>query len=302
MKAPDTSGGEFRKILERFEDYIRLERGGSPNTLKAYVSDLMQWREYCEKTGTDPASPQPDNAARFLRELVSKGMSKGTVQRKGASIRTFAKFLVYDGVMEKLPSLEPLPSREKILPQVMTEGEIQRLINCCEDGTPLGKRDRAAIELAYGTGMRASELCSLKLRDIDRAGGLIFTMGKGSKERCVPYVGGVRKVVDEYIELHRPALDKEGSPWLLLTKSGKKMSREFLWRLLRKRGALAGISSSRLHPHVLRHTFATHLLRKGMDQRTLQEILGHSSILTTEKYTHLDLELRDIYDEFFPRN
>lgn len=302
MKAPDTSGGEFRKILERFEDYIRLERGGSPNTLKAYVSDLMQWREYCEKTGTDPASPQPDNAARFLRELVSKGMSKGTVQRKGASIRTFAKFLVYDGVMEKLPSLEPLPSREKILPQVMTEGEIQRLINCCEDGTPLGKRDRAAIELAYGTGMRASELCSLKLRDIDRAGGLIFAMGKGSKERCVPYVGGVRKVVDEYIELHRPALDKEGSPWLLLTKSGKKMSREFLWRLLRKRGALAGISSSRLHPHVLRHTFATHLLRKGMDQRTLQEILGHSSILTTEKYTHLDLELRDIYDEFFPRN
>ena len=162
----------------------------------------------------------------------------------------------------------------------MTEGEIQRLINACEDDTPIGKRDRTAIELAYGTGMRASELCSLKLKDIDRGGGLIFTRGKGDKERCIPYVGGVRKVVDQYIDDHRPKLDKLKQPWLLLTKSGKKMRREFLWRLLRKRGLQAGISPSRLHPHVLRHTLRPMLKKNGPTD--LQELLGHSSILTTE--------------------
>lgn len=291
----------FPDTLKNFEDHIRLERGSSLNTLKAYMSDLAQWYSYCRGIGSDPMNLTPDSIARFLREQSARGMSKSTVQRNAAVLNSFARYLVYDGITDKMPILDPLPAKDKILPQIMTEGEIQRLINCCEDGTPIGKRDRAAIELAYGTGMRASELCSLRLKDIDRSGGLIFTRGKGDKERCVPYVGGVRKVVDEYIDEHRPKLDKNREPWLLLTKSGKKMKREFLWRLLRKRGAQAGISSSRLHPHVLRHTFATHLLRKGMDQRTLQELLGHSSILTTEKYTHLDLEVRDLYDKFFPR-
>lgn len=302
MPVNETGDPVFLNTLKSFEDYIRLERGCSINTLKAYVSDLGQWHAYCKKIGSDPMLLNPDSLARFLREQSARGMSKSTVQRNAAVLNSFARYLVYDGMTDKMPMLDPLPARDKILPQIMTEGEIQRLINCCEDGTPIGKRDRTAIELAYGTGMRASELCSLRLKDIDRGGGLIFTRGKGDKERCVPYVGGVRKVVDEYIDEHRPNLDKHREPWLLLTKSGRKMRREFLWRLLRKRGIQAGISASRLHPHVLRHTFATHLLRKGMDQRTLQELLGHSSILTTEKYTHLDLEVRDLYDKFFPRS
>ena len=302
MPVNETGDPIFLNTLKSFEDYIRLERGCSINTLKAYVSDLGQWHAYCKKIGSDPMLLNPDSLARFLREQSARGMSKSTVQRNAAVLNSFARYLVYDGMTDKMPMLDPLPARDKILPQIMTEGEIQRLINCCEDGTPIGKRDRTAIELAYGTGMRASELCSLRLKDIDRGGGLIFTRGKGDKERCVPYVGGVRKVVDEYIDEHRPNLDKHREPWLLLTKSGRKMRREFLWRLLRKRGIQAGISASRLHPHVLRHTFATHLLRKGMDQRTLQELLGHSSILTTEKYTHLDLEVRDLYDKFFPRS
>lgn len=302
MRFDASDGSVFQNTLGRFRDYIMLERGCSDNTLKAYASDLGQWYSHCKRMGSDPMLLNPDNIARFLREQSARGMSKSTVQRNAAVLNSFARYLVYDGITEKMPILDPLPARDRILPQIMTEGEIQRLINCCEDGTPLGKRDRTAIELAYGTGMRASELCSLKLKDIDRGGGLIFTRGKGDKERCVPYVGGVRKAVDEYIDDHRPKLDRYREPWLLLTKSGRKMSREFLWRLLRKRGNQAGISPSRLHPHVLRHTFATHLLRKGMDQRTLQELLGHSSILTTEKYTHLDLEVRDLYDKFFPRS
>ncbi len=302
MPASERGDPIFQNILKSFEDYIRLERGCSINTLKAYASDLGQWHQYCRSIGSDPMLLKPDSVARFLREQSARGMSKSTVQRNAAVLSSFARYLVYDGLTDKMPILDPLPARDRTLPQIMTEGEIQRLINCCEDGTAIGKRDRTAIELAYGTGMRASELCSLRLKDIDRGGGLIFTRGKGDKERCVPYVGGVRKVVDEYIDEHRPKLDKHREPWLLLTKSGRKMRREFLWRLLRKRGMQAGISISRLHPHVLRHTFATHLLRKGMDQRTLQELLGHSSILTTEKYTHLDLEVRDLYDKFFPRS
>ena len=302
MRFDASDDSVFQNTLGSFRDYIMLERGCSDNTLKAYASDLGQWYSHCKRMGSDPMLLNPDNIARFLREQSARGMSKSTVQRNAAVLNSFARYLVYDGITEKMPILDPLPARDRILPQIMTEGEIQRLINCCEDGTPLGKRDRTAIELAYGTGMRASELCSLKLKDIDRGGGLIFTRGKGDKERCVPYVGGVRKAVDEYIDDQRPKLDRYREPWLLLTKSGRKMSREFLWRLLRKRGNQAGISPSRLHPHVLRHTFATHLLRKGMDQRTLQELLGHSSILTTEKYTHLDLEVRDLYDKFFPRS
>lgn len=302
MQLEDIRDPVFLNALSRFEDYIMLERGCSENTLKAYSSDLRQWFLYCKRMEFSPLILNSDNIARFLREQSVRGMSKSTVQRNGAVLNSFARYLVYDGVTENMPMLDPLPARDKILPQIMTEGEIQRLINVCEDNTPIGKRDRTAIELAYGTGMRASELCSLKLKDIDRGGGLIFTRGKGDKERCIPYVGGVRKVVDEYIDEYRPKLDKLKQPWLLLTKTGRKMRREFLWRLLRKRGIQAGISPSRLHPHVLRHTFATHLLRKGMDQRTLQELLGHSSILTTEKYTHLDLEMRDFYDKYFPRS
>ena len=156
--------------------------------------------------------------------------------------------------------------------------------------------------MAYGVGLRASELCNIKLRDIDDHNGLIYTRGKGDKERAVPYVGGVRKVTERYIKEVRPSLNKLELEWLFLSRTGKQMRREFLWHILQKRGKAANISSSRLYPHILRHTFATHLLRNGMNQRTLQEILGHTSILTTEKYTHLDTEIHDFYDKYHPRS
>ena len=140
------------------------------------------------------------------------------------------------------------------------------------------------------------------MKDIDPNDGIIYTKGKGGKERTVPYVGAVRKIVDTYISEYRPKLDKFQSDLLFLTKNGREMKREFLWHIMRKRGLAANIPSARLHPHVLRHTFATHLLRNGMDQRTLQEILGHSSIMTTEKYTHLDNEIFEYYEKFHPRS
>ncbi len=295
------AGGETEKTAERFGDYIRLERACSENTKRAYMSDLSIWFAWCGRAGRDPLDIESGAVSRFLLEAGIDGRKKSSVQRLGAVLRSFAKFLQYDGVTDKAPRLAPLPDREKKLPEILNENELQRIINACEDGTTLGKRDRAYIELAYGAGMRASELCSLRLRDIDRGSGILYARGKGDKERVIPYIGAVRRFVDEYIAEYRPKLDKNRAEWLFLSRGGKQLHRETLWVILRKRGTAAGVPAKRLHPHVLRHTFATHLLRNGMDQRTLQELLGHSSIMTTEKYTHLDISLRDYYDKYHPR-
>ncbi len=292
---------EIEKTAERFGDYIKLERGCSENTKKAYLSDLAIWIAWCARSARSPLEVEADAVLRFLLEAKAEGRRKSSVQRLGAVLRSFAKFLQYDGMTDKVPRLAPLPAREEKLPEILNENELQRIINACEDGTALGKRDRAYIDLAYGAGMRASELCWLRLRDLDPGSGILYARGKGDKERVIPYVGAVRRVVGEYIREYRPALDKCGAEWLFLSRNGRQLHRETLWVILHKRGLAAGVPKSRLHPHVLRHTFATHLLRGGMDQRTLQELLGHSSIMTTEKYTHLDINLRDYYDRYHPR-
>jgi len=292
----------YCKALERFADYLMLERGSSGNTRKAYESDLFFWYEFCKKRGFDPMELDADKISRFLLEQSNRGRANSTVQRNAATLSSFARFLVYDGEGDRMPRLDPLPGRNESLPQVLSEEEIQRILNACTDGTSMGMRDRAMVELAYGAGLRASELCSLRLADLDGTDGFLYARGKGEKERAVPYIGGVRRVIEDYVANYRPALDKDKQKWLFLSKNGKQMRRESFWQILRKRGKQAGgISRKRLHPHILRHSFATHLLRNGMDQRTLQEILGHSSIITTEKYTHFDQELRDIYDKFHPR-
>lgn len=296
-----TSAGEIDRTAERFGDYIRLERGCSENTKRAYLSDLSIWTAWCRRSSRDPLEVKAEDVSRFLLDAKTEGRKKSSLQRLGAVMRSFAKFLQYDGMTDQAPRLVPLPAREEKLPEILNENELQRIINACEDGTALGKRDRAYIELAYGAGMRASELCALRLRDLDPGSGILYARGKGDKERTIPYIGAARRVVDEYIKDFRPQLDKNRAEWLFLSRNGRQLHRETLWVILRKRGLAAGVPKQRLHPHVLRHTFATHLLRGGMDQRTLQELLGHSSIITTEKYTHLDISLRDYYDKYHPR-
>ena len=151
-----------------------------------------------------------------------------------------------------MPRLSPLRLARKKLPEILNENEIQRIINACEDGTALGKRDRAYIELAYGAGMRASELCGLRLRDLDPGSGILYARGKGDKERAVPYMGAPRRAVEEYIAEYRPQLDKNKAEWLFLSRNGKQLHRETLWVILHKRGEAAGVPAKRLHPHVLR--------------------------------------------------
>ncbi|MDR3331031.1 MAG: tyrosine-type recombinase/integrase [Synergistaceae bacterium] len=307
------------EVITDFLDYMLFERDASPNTIRAYRTDLADWSRFCLGHGAPLYPVSSAMLSRYQRHLEGEGRSSGTRNRRAATLSAFSKYLLYDGRVESLRELPKIPKRERTLPQIMTEGEIERLLDSCGhvdepglDGgraearrAAVGLRDRTMIEMAYDCGLRASELCSLRVSDIDETGGQMYVKGKGRKVRIVPYVGTLRQVVRRYLEEARPLLlgrgAKDDAGELFLSSRGSSMSRGELWRILQRRGRTAGISPSRLHPHVLRHSFATHLQRRGMDLRTLQELLGHSSIATTEKYAHLDTELRDIYDSFHPR-
>ena len=285
-----------------FLDYMRYERDASPNTVRAYAADLADWGRFCKERARTLYPVEAEELGRYLKRLEAGGMSSGTRMRRAATLSAFTKYLIYDGRIEPTVPLPPVPKREKTLPQVMTEGEIERLLNGCDDGTPAGRRDRTMIEMIYDCGLRASEVCSLRLSDIDETNGVVYVKGKGRKERIVPYVGALKSAVRNYLDETRGLLLRERDPgYLFLSTRGGQVSRQWLWSMVRRRGAVAGIARARLHPHVLRHSFATHLQRRGMDLRTLQELLGHASIATTEKYAHLDTEMRDIYDSFHPR-
>ena len=298
-----------------FLDYMQFERDASAHTIRAYRTDLLSWRAFCAEQGKNIYPVEDATLSRYLKRLEAEGMSSGTRMRRAATLSAFSKYLIYDGRIEGTPQLRPLPKREKLLPQVMTEGEIERLLDSCDDAgrsekkIATGLRDRTMIEMAYDCGLRASELCALKISDIDETSGVMYVRGKGDKERMVPYVGTLRSAVRKYLDEARPILLGKGgdtqvakkNDFLFLSATGRAMNRGELWNIVQKRGKRAGIARARLHPHVLRHSFATHLQRRGMDLRTLQELLGHSSIATTEKYAHLDTELRDMYDSFHPR-
>lgn len=288
-------------LIDSFLSYLRFELGCSENTARSYASDLAKWAAFCSQNDISPVPPTQDGVVRFLRSLAEDGMSRASIQRAAAAIRSFMRYLVAEGLADGGERLPPLPAKGKILPQILSEGEIERILASCDGKRDIDIRDRAIMECAYGCGLRASEVCGLELSSLDWGNEAIRVRGKGNKERLVPFLGSVRRSVERYLKESRPHLDKGRCEKLFLSRSGKPLSREDLWRIVRRRGKMAGISSSRLHPHVLRHSFATHLLRRGLDLRTLQELLGHSTIATTERYTHFDLELRDVYDNCHPR-
>lgn len=296
----EADGGE---VIRSFLEYMRFERDASPNTVMAYGNDLASWKRFCDETGQKLYPIGAGAVSRYIARLAAEGMSASTRNRKAAALASFAKFLAYDGRTDSAARI-PIPRKGKKLPEVMTEGEVNRLIETGPDDRAADGRDRTMIEMAYDCGLRASELVSIKLSDINESGGVLYVKGKGRKERVLPYVGALREKVGKYISEIRPGLcaspDVSGG-YLFLSRNGRQMNRQDLWNIMRKRGSRAGIAKNRLHPHVLRHSFATHLQRRGMDLRTLQELLGHSTIATTEKYAHLDTELRDLYDNFHPR-
>ncbi len=287
--------------VAQFGLYLLAERGRSRHTAEGYASDLRQWLKFCEAAGRMPYPPSPDDVAAFRRELESEDKARSTQQRAIAALRSWMRFVeMEEGGEEDLP-LPVLPRKTRKEPRILNEAEIERLLDACRGPRPLDVRDRAIVELGYGCGLRASELCGLEVLDLDFETRLLRTRGKGNRERVVPFLGEAARSVRLYLDAARPELNRRGDAHVFLSRAGRPLRREDLWRILRRRGAAAGIARSRLYPHILRHSFATHLLARGMDMRTLQEMLGHASIVTTQVYAHFDREMRTEYDKFHPR-
>ena len=292
---------ETEAMIDNFLTYLEAERGRSRLTAESYASDLRQWLRFCEEGGWSPYPPTDDAVSAFRRAQDAEGKARSTQQRSVAALRSWMRFVELERGEGGELSLPDLPRKTRKEARALNEAEIERLFDACRGEKPLDLRDAAIFEVGYGCGLRASEICGLRMLDLDFDSRLLRALGKGDKERAVPFLGGAARAVRIYLDSARPGLNRHGLPFVFLSRQGRQLSRMDLWRILRRRGEAAGIARSRLYPHILRHSFATHLLARGMDMRTLQEMLGHSSIMTTQVYTHFDRDMRDEYDRFHPR-
>jgi integrase/recombinase XerD len=290
--------------LEGFRDYLSLEAGHSRNTVDAYLRDLRRMGEFALARGVrEPASVTRTHLRDFVYLLKDLGLSAATIRRSVSAIRTYYGFLAGEGRVRNDPSdrLET-PRRGRVLPDTLTVAEVESLLAAPGIDDPLAWRDRALLELAYGAGMRVSELCGLGITDLLLTEGLVRVFGKGSKERLVPLGRKTIGAVSVYLHQLRPTLDRgHGGGKVLLNARGEPLSRVGAWGIVKRAAERAGIRK-RVTPHTLRHSFATHLLEGGADLRAVQEMLGHADLSTTQIYTHVDREyLRSVHRQFHPR-
>ncbi len=300
---PDV-GPARRYLLERFQDYLALEEGASANTGTAYGRDLDRFVEYASTHGAGaPGEVTPRLVREYVFHLKDLGLAPASIRRTVSAVRTYFRFLVGEGHVMRDPSERvETPKRWRTLPDVLTADEVSRLLAAPTLDEPLAFRDRAMLELAYGAGLRVSEWISIGTRDLMFDEGLVRVFGKGSKERLVPVGRAALGAVAIYVRELRPRLEKgQGKGILFLNVRGEPLSRMGAWKILRKYVELAGITKA-VSPHTLRHSFATHLLEGGADLRSVQEMLGHADISTTQLYTHVDREyLRSVHRQFHPR-
>ena len=290
--------------LEGFRDFLALEAGHSSNTVESYLRDLRRLGEFATARGTrDPARLTLRALRDFVYLLKDLGLSAASIRRAISAIRTYYGFLVGEGRVEDDPSdrLES-PQRGRVLPDTLSVKEVEALLAAPSVDQPLAWRDRALLELAYGAGLRVSELCGLGLTDLLLSENLVRIFGKGGKERLVPIGRSVIGAASVYLHSMRPTLDRGKSKnRVLLNARGEPLSRVGAWGIVRRATERAGIAK-RVTPHTLRHSFATHLLEGGADLRAVQEMLGHADLSTTQIYTHVDREyLRSIHKQFHPR-
>jgi len=289
--------------IDAYLDHLRIERRLADHTVESYGRDLRALAEYA--AGADraiEALARPDLEA-FVRQRMSAGMSPRSVAREVASIRGFYRFLVLDGNLEQSPADDLRPPRAwPALPKLLSVDEVDRLIDAPDIATPLGLRDRAMIELLYATGMRVSELVSVRPADLHLDDHYLTCIGKGNKERMIPVGEQASHWVGRYLRDGRPALLKgKPSRRVFVNARGGALSRIGFWKILKAHGTRARLPRL-LSPHVVRHSFATHLLERGADLRAIQMMLGHADLSTTQIYTHvLEARLRGIYDRFHPR-
>jgi len=290
------------RLADQFFDYLKVERGLSGNTLQSYSSDLMRFFRYLEGKGIGPLSVTREDLSTYLLTL-SKGISPRSIARNLSSLRGFYRFLVAEGRLDSNPArLQEAPRLPRRLPGALSMNEVDRLLVQPDPATTTGLRDRAMLELLYATGLRVSELINLKVFDMNMEAGFLRTLGKGSKERLVPIGAKALDAVKEYLLYGRPPLVKGvNPPFLFLNGRGKALTRQGFWKIIRIYGRKASIRR-KISPHSLRHSFATHLLENGADLRSVQLMLGHADISTTQIYTHVTRErLKQIHEQFHPR-
>lgn len=292
------------KIVQAFLNYLTVEAGLSSNTILGYGRDLKDFAVFCDSKGIK----KPDNIATnnlydYSKCLAKLGKAETSINRSVVAIKMFMRFCKMSGhIKDDLTVFLESPKQWQKLPVICNKDQVAKLMDCPDEKEPYSLRDHALLELLYATGTRASEVAGLKIADVNLKIGYVRCLGKGNKERVVPLNKTAAAAVEQYIGLLRPKLAKQISgDFLFLSRTGKVLSRIEIWRIVKKYVRLAGLSRQ-MTTHTLRHCFATHLLSGGADLRSVQEMLGHVDIATTQIYTHVDQErLRSIHKKFHPR-
>ncbi|HTH00222.1 MAG TPA: site-specific tyrosine recombinase XerD [Vicinamibacterales bacterium] len=291
-------------MIDLYLTYLRDVRRMSPNTVESYARDLALLAEFADKQGSTVESLQRQDLEAFVRQLMSSGLAPRSVARTVACVRGFYRFIAAEQKRDSSPADDLRPPRAwAALPKFLSLEEVDRLLEQPDPSTARGLRDKALIEVLYATGLRVSELIALRAGDLNLDEGYLTCIGKGDKQRMVPLGHEAADWVRRYIREGRPSLlRKKSSPWLFVNaRDGGSLSRVGFWKVLKEYGIKAGITRD-LSPHVLRHSFATHLLERGADLRMIQMMLGHADLSTTQIYTHvLEARLRAAYDKFHPR-
>ena len=288
-----------RDLKKEFLTYIQVEKGLARHTLESYERDLTRLQEWASGTGKQIAELTRPDLRKWIASLSRDGLAPTSIARAVSATRGFFKFLMLDGHIKSHPAEDlDTPQRFSYLPKFLTEDEIDRLLAAPNISTPEGIRDRAVLEVMYASGLRVSELVALKQADVDLLAGLLVCHGKGSKERRVPLGKSSIHWLQQYAAV-KAGYGKQSFPNVFLHR-GKPFTRHIAWAMIKRHAERAGIKN--VSPHTLRHSFATHLLQRGADSRSVQALLGHSDISTTQIYTHMtDVHLRSAYNRHHPR-
>ncbi len=300
-RQPPAATGRWR--ADSYLDDLRVARRLAANTLDSYGRDLEALLHFTATLGTPVESLSHDDLEAFVRGRMAAGLAPRTVARLVACVRGFYRFLVRDGQIQIDPAGDlHAPRAWPALPKFLSIEDVNRLIDQPDVATPLGMRDRALIELLYATGMRVSELVSVRPADLNLQAGYLTCLGKGSKERLVPMGSPAVDWIRRYIREGRPPLVRgRACEWLFVNARGTQLGRVGFWKILKKYALQAGLPHD-LSPHVIRHSFATHLLERGADLRSIQSLLGHADLSTTQIYTHIAAaRLKVVYEQFHPR-